>query len=959
MGIDVSQALPLLERDSELADLARDVDAVRSGMGRLVVVEGPAGIGKTGLLAAAGSLAEEAGLPVARARGTELEAGFAFGVVRQLFEPLLRDRSRQRSRLLRGAAGLAAEVLGPSVGGSPRGTVRLPEAVHGLYWLTLNLAERGPFLASIDDAHWADPSSLRFLSYLAGRLEGVGVLVIVAARRAEAPAADDLLEVVMRERVTNVVQLRPLTVGATAALLVREYQEEVAPEFASACHDATRGNPFYLRELIHALRADGIDPIAAEVSRVAGQGPASVARSVLTRIAGLSPAAVSVARALAVLGGEGTRRVLSVVGGLDQDSVSAAVDGLTAAEVVVGADPVSFAHPIVRASIYADIPAGERARLQLHVARVFASSGAPAERVAAHLLAARPAGDRWVIDVLSEAAGDALSRGAPDSAVAYLNRALAEAPAGDDRHRVLALLGRAECLAYQSGASAHLIEAMDTASTADERGELALQAAQAMIMRDPDRSEAAIELLDRAIGELPEPDSQLSMRLEAQLLAGAGLKLSTRRVHAERMNGVYPKRLGDEPADRLLLANLANWTLLEGRPPGQFAELARHAGAAGTPAEVACRVAERALGGGRLLREEGPDSQLFYLASWTVWMADRFDRCEHWLDEALEDARERGSVLGYGIASASLAEVAYRRGDLTLAEAHARAAADTSPEDAVAILVAILLEQGRLDEADQILAPYRIASNADHLLLQPIRAARARLRIAQGRAQEAMTELHACGTWLDAWPVKNPSFVPWRSSAAVALNYAGEHERARQMAAEEVALAEPLDLPRAYGIALRTLGVVEQTTDRIDLLEAAIAQLERSEARLEHARALIDYGAALRRTGHRADARPPLRQGLDLAHHCRAPVLAERAREELLATGARPRRSAFTGRDALTSTEARVANMAAQGHSTPEIAQALFVTPKTVETHLAHTYQKLNIHARTELAHALSRQHDP
>ena len=152
-------------------------------------------------------------------------------------------------------------------------------------------------------------------------------------------------------------------------------------------------------------------------------------------------------------------------------------------------------------------------------------------------------------------------------------------------------------------------------------------------------------------------------------------------------------------------------------------------------------MAERALGGGRLLREVGPDSQLFYLASWTLWIADRFDRSEHWLGQALEDARERGSVLGYGIASASQAEVAYRRGDLTLAEAHARAAADTSPEDAAAVLVAILLEQGRLDEADHILAPYRIPPNADHLLLQPIRAARARLRIAQGRAQEAMTDL--------------------------------------------------------------------------------------------------------------------------------------------------------------------------------------------------------------------------
>ena len=958
VGIDVRQSSSLLERDSELAELAGDVAAAQAGTGRLVLVEGPAGIGKTGLLSAACSVAEEAGLVVARARGSELEAGFAFGVVRQLFEPLLRERSRQRARLFRGAAGLAAEVLGAGAGRSPRAEARFAEAVHGLYWLTLNLAERGPVVASIDDAHWADRSSLQFLSYLAGRLEGVGILVIVAARRAEAPAADDLLEVVMRERVARVVALRPLSVGAAASLLGREYQRAVAPEFASACHEATRGNPFYLRELIRALRADGIDPSAAQVSRVAGQGPASVARSVLTRIAGLSPAAVSVARALAVLGGEAMLRDLTDVSLLDEEVVIAAVDRLTDAEIVVGTDPVAFAHPIVRASIYADIRPGERARTQLHAARVLASSGAAAERVAAHLLAARPAGDRWTIDMLSEAARDALSRGAPESAVAYLKRALADAPAGDDRQRVVALLGRSEYLAYQPGASAHLIEAMDATSTAVDRAELALQAAKAMIMRDPDRSEAAIELLDRAIGDLAAPDSHLSMRLEAQLLAGAGLKLSTRPVQAERMNSVFSMRLSDEPADRLLLANLALWTLLDGRTPGRFDDLARHAGAGGTPAEVACHAAERAIAGGRLLREEGSDSQLFYLASWTLWIADRFDRGEYWLDQALEDARERGSVLGFGIASASRAEVAYRRGDLTLAEAHARAAADISPEDADAPLVHILIEQGRLDEADRRLARYRISPDADHLLLQPIRAARARLRIAQGRTQEAVTDLLMCGSWLDAWPVKNPGLVPWRSGVALALHHAGDHERARQLAAEEVTLAEPLDLPRAHGIALRALALVEQTTHRIDLLKVAIAQLERSAARLEHARALIDLGAALRRMGHRADAREPLRQGLDLAHGCRAPLLAERARQELLATGARPRRPAVTGRDALTPTEARVANMAARGQSTPEIAQTLFVTPKTVETHLAHTYQKLDIHTRAELARALSEKHN-
>ena len=521
----VSRAVDLLERESEQTELAGHIAAAQTGTGRLVLVAGPAGIGKTELLAGARSLAELAGTILAQARGSELETGFAFGVVRQLFEPLLRERSRrERDRLLRGAAGVAAEVLGTGHAGSTRTEVRLPEAVHALYWLTLNLAERAPLVALIDDAHWADRSSLRFLTYLAGRLEGAGVLVVVATRTAEPHAGEDMLASLARERTVTVMQPRPLSVGATADLIERDYQQPVAPEFAQACRQATGGNPFYLRELLLALRADGIAPTATNALSVAGQGPASVARAVLTRIAGLSPAAASVARALALLGGEADVRDLSELSSLDEDSVVAAVDRLSGAAIVVGADPVAFAHPIVRASIYADIPAGERALAHRRAARVIASSGAAAERVAAQLLAARPAGDPWTIGVLSEAAGDALSHGAPDSAVAYLTRALAEPPADRERQKLLALLGRSEYLAYQRGASAHLVEAMDAAPTAIDRGKLALQAAKAMIMTDPDRSETAIQLLDQAI-EQAGPRSQLSMRHKAKKQTAARVKL--------------------------------------------------------------------------------------------------------------------------------------------------------------------------------------------------------------------------------------------------------------------------------------------------------------------------------------------------------------------------------------------------------------------------------------------------
>jgi DNA-binding CsgD family transcriptional regulator len=155
------------------------------------------------------------------------------------------------------------------------------------------------------------------------------------------------------------------------------------------------------------------------------------------------------------------------------------------------------------------------------------------------------------------------------------------------------------------------------------------------------------------------------------------------------------------------------------------------------------------------------------------------------------------------------------------------------------------------------------------------------------------------------------------------------------------------------GIALRAAGLAEGGRSGIELLREAVEVLKGSPARLEYARAMTDLGAALRRLRHRAEAREPLALGLELAHRCGAPALVKRAREELLATGARPRRLTVSGRDALTPSEARIARMAADGQSTPAIAQALFVTPKTVETHLGHAYQKLDINSRHRLAQAL------
>jgi DNA-binding CsgD family transcriptional regulator len=231
---------------------------------------------------------------------------------------------------------------------------------------------------------------------------------------------------------------------------------------------------------------------------------------------------------------------------------------------------------------------------------------------------------------------------------------------------------------------------------------------------------------------------------------------------------------------------------------------------------------------------------------------------------------------------------------------------------------------------------------------------RGRLRRAQGRLDEALADLGACDEQMGAGQATSPGLGPWRSEAALAHHALGNRQAAEQLLTEELELAQAIGLPRCVGVALRAQGLLTGGPEGIALLERAVETLAGSPARLEHARALCDLGAARRRARQRVAAREPLRQALEAAHRLGAAALAERARTELLATGARPRRLVQRGRDALTPSERRVCEMAAQGSSNRAIAQALFVTVRTVEVHLNHAYAKLEVPSRAHLAAALS-----
>jgi DNA-binding CsgD family transcriptional regulator len=273
----------------------------------------------------------------------------------------------------------------------------------------------------------------------------------------------------------------------------------------------------------------------------------------------------------------------------------------------------------------------------------------------------------------------------------------------------------------------------------------------------------------------------------------------------------------------------------------------------------------------------------------------------------------------------------------------------------IGFLALALLEQGRADEAARVIdqGDFPEQLPVDQVNLVWFRLSRGRLRIETGSPQRGVEELLRVGDTVRLVPFDNPSSVPWRRWAAEGLRLLDRNEQARALADEELALARRWGDPYAIGASLRVLGCVEGGEAGIGLLQEAVEVLAGSEAGLEHAHALIDLGAALRRGNRRAEARGLLREGVDLARRVGAFGLAERANDEIAATGARPRKVRQTGLDALTASERRVAQLAADGMSNKEVAQALFVTIKTVEVHLSNAYRKLEISSRMQLDKAL------
>ena len=477
-------------------------EAAGRGRGGTALVDGPAGIGKSRLLASACADAAERGFRVLRATGSELEHDYGFGIAQQLFAPVLASQAEvETRRLFDGAAGLAAGVLRAS-DAPPLSNEH--SALHGLYWLTANLADVSPLLIAIDDLQWADAPSLRFLLHLCSRVGELPALVVLSVRSGETVVAPGLLDALTLAVEGPVLRPRALSPSAVAELASTTLARELDADVTAACAEVTGGNPFLLMELLYAL-ADG-EPTGDAVRSLT---PQRVLASVMLRLRARGAPAVAVARAVAVLGHGTTVARAAELAALGHHETADLLDALVRADILIEDGQFAFRHPLLREAVYGDMSPGERAAAHRRAVTLLRSADQPdAETIGVHLMHVGPGEDGRAVDTLRAAGQAALARGAAETAYEYLLRAAREPVDDAVKIEVLAELALAARRVGRADAAAPLEQAFALAHSQPERASIGLRliGARAASTADPVRIE---ELLGEALSgvedvELPD-----------------------------------------------------------------------------------------------------------------------------------------------------------------------------------------------------------------------------------------------------------------------------------------------------------------------------------------------------------------------------------------------------------------------------------------------------------------------
>ncbi|GAA3798898.1 hypothetical protein GCM10022403_036010 [Streptomyces coacervatus] len=827
----------LVEREKELAELRHCLSDAVAGRGGLVCVQGPAGIGRSALLAEAGRLGREWGvrvLDVGDGRPEALdalaEAEAAPGI--RPYEP--HDVVR---RLLGAVAAgheddtLSAAAVPVFEGAAADGPDGF-DVLHGLYRIVERLvtddhpARRRPLLLLVDDLQSCDTASLRFLAHLLPRVQALPVLVVTALRAGEPPARrenEQVLADIVQDPTVVHIRPAPLSAAGVAQVVRRLFGATVDEEVDRACHRVSAGLPLLLTHVLGALETSGTDPRA-----VAESGVRAVSDLVLSVLDRLPSAATAVVRAVAVLdggSGEGGASLPTVAAftELSEQDVATATAALVRAEVVRDQYPLAFVHPLAGEAVLRTVSPRERPALHERAARLLDRAGAAEERTAAHLLLVPYRSDSWVVGVLRTAAARATARGANDAAATLLTRALLEPPAPDVRPEVLLELGRAEALVDGPAAARHLREAYETSPLGAGAARLL---AQTLIYTG--RPGEAAEFAARAAAELPTGEAATADSADERqgLLALARLGAFAHGLYTVGTSGPdvpAPAPVGDGPGARMLAA-----------------EAARDATVWGLDRAAAVASARFALTDRVLLRSGKVLS--WCTAGLVLHLAD--DDVRLLWDETLTYAGQRGSLIGTLSAHLWNGFTQWRHGELQQARRSLETALEQFGAWGVtpgapqcrAFLTGVLLDLGDIAGARACLERMeRLRARSGGAEGARLRAeSEARVLIAEGRCAQALAVLDGVRHLQPA--VVNPVWWDGELLRVRALTGLGERARAERLAREQLLMARRWGAPGTVGRVLRLLGEARGPDGGPELREA-LALLADGPARLEQARA--------------------------------------------------------------------------------------------------------------------------
>ncbi|QOV34141.1 AAA family ATPase [Streptomyces ferrugineus] len=875
----------LWERDEELAAVGRALDALcsdESSSGSLLVLRGEAGLGKTALLAETRRIAEARGCTVWSARGSETLSSVPFNVVRQLLQPALLSLMPEEAREYLGDW---YDIAGPALGITEPGERQAdPQGVcDGLVAAVRRLARRDwPLVLLVDDAHWADQETLRWLAAFAERLDEQSVLVMVARRPGEAGDGARHLDAVAAAG-SSVATLSALTPQATAGLTRATLGPHADAPFCREVWAVTGGNPYETVELLAKVQDSEYEPTEAAAGELRALNRAARGGGLVARLETLGIEATRFAWAAAILGTGISVDLVADLATMSLDEAVRCAELLRTARILTESDAgggrpddgeLQFVHPLIATAVYNSIPDALRTAMHGIAARVVTDNGHGAAVAARHLLEVHPDDDEELVEQLREAAREHLAVGAPDAARRCLERALLEPPLPDVHPRVLHELGCATLLTAPATTIDHLQTALAMPGlVGDERVDAVCRLSQALLHND--QLEEAVRTVEAEAARHPAGPAKLRLQAVQFMWEGIHAGEATSPGRSARLAELARTCTGRDNPERALL-------ILRG-----FDAMAR-----GENAEEVAELCDRALVNGRLAPglgwtdpEWGIELPMMLASAYAY--TDRLDRAEALYNEALrayESAGWRGGHLALAHAYVGLG--LRRRGRLREAEASLRKSLALAERvgrrlplhwSATCNLVDTLLARGHVDQAWEIAEQYGFAPPYPSTIVLPDpRSVRGRLLLAVGRTKDGVNELEAAEKAAAVRGHHNPVLVPWAVDLARVLA-SEDPARAARLATEVRRQSERLGTDTAIGEALRCAAALETGQRAVRLAEQAVAYLEASPCQYEHAAARVEYGIAARSSAE-------LRRGIALAQTCGADGLVLQA-ETALAAG--------------------------------------------------------------------------